>query len=362
MLRHAPDPDDELTYQGLLKGQAYLHSFGITGWQDAIVDATSHYRNYDAYLTAAGRGDLTGRVVGALWWDRAKGLEQIDDLVALRAGGQVGRFAATSVKIMQDGVCENFTGATLDPYLDEHGHPTDNRGLSMVEPELLKEAVTRLDALGFQVHFHALADRAVREALDAIEAARTANGFNDLRHHLAHIQIVHPDDLSRFRTLGALANAQPLWAAHEAQMDDLTIPFLGEPRWTWQYPFGSLVRHGATLVMGSDWSVSSPNPLEEMHVAVNRQMPSSYPFRVDNTEVFLPDERIDLATALAAFTMGSAYANHREHDTGSVEAGKRADLAVLDRNVFAHPVDEIAGARCLQTYVDGARVYAADDA
>jgi len=361
VLQHAPAPDDDLIYQGLLKGQAYLHSFGITGWQDAIVDATSHYRNYDAYLTAAGRGELTGRVVGALWWDRMKGLEQIDDLVALRAAGAAGRFAATSVKIMQDGVCENFTGAVLDPYLDADGHPTDNRGLSMVEPELLKEAVTRLDALGFQVHFHALADRAVREALDAIEGARTTNGYNDLRHHLAHIQIVHPDDLPRFRTLGALANAQPLWAAHEAQMDDLTIPFLGEPRWTWQYPFGSLVRHGATLVMGSDWSVSSPNPLEEMHVAVNRQMPASYPFRVDNTEVFLPDERLDLATALAAFTMGSAYANHREHDTGSIEVGKRADLAVLDRNVFAHPAQEIADARCLETYVDGDRVFAAPD-
>jgi len=358
VFQHAPDPDEDLIYQGLLKGQAYLHSFGITGWQDAIVDATSHYRNYDAYLTAAGRGELTGRVVGALWWDRKKGLEQIENLVALREAGQAGRFAATSVKIMQDGVCENFTGATLDPYLDEHGHPTDNRGISMVEPELLKEAVTRLDALGFQVHFHALADSAVREALDAIEAARTTNGYNDLRHHLAHIQIVHPDDLPRFRTLGALANAQPLWAAHEAQMDDLTIPFLGEPRWTWQYPFRSLVRHGATLVMGSDWSVSSPNPLEEMHVAVNRQMPPSYPFRVDNTEVFLPDERIDLATALAAFTMGSAYANHREHDTGSIEVGKRADFAVLDRNVFAHPVAEIADARCLETYIDGDRVFA----
>ncbi len=362
VVRHMPALADEMIYEGLLKGQAYLHSLGITGWQDAIVDASSHYSNYQSYLTAVDRDTLTGRVVGALWWERSKGLEQIDDLVALRAGGQVGRFAATSVKIMQDGVCENFTGATLDPYLDEHGHPTDNRGLSMVEPELLKEAVTRLDALGFQVHFHALADRAVREALDAIEAARTTNGFNDLRHHLAHIQIVHPEDLPRFRRLGALANAQPLWAAHEAQMDELTIPFLGEPRWTWQYPFASLVRHGATLVMGSDWSVSSPNPMEEMHVAVNRQMPADYTYRVDNRDVFLPDERIDLATAIGAFTMGSAYANHREHDTGSIEAGKRADLAVFDRNVFAHPVDEIAGARCLQTYVDGQLVYAAEDA
>ena len=360
--KHIPDVSNDFVYQALLKGQAYLHSFGITGWQDAIVTPTSHYRNYEAYLQAAERETLTGRVVGALWWDRARGLEQIDELQALREGGQRGRFAATSVKIMQDGICENFTAATLDPYLDEHGHATDNRGLSMVEPELLKEAVTRLDTLGFQVHFHALADRAVREALDAIEAARTTNGFNDLRHHLAHLQIVHPDDLHRFRELGALANAQPLWAAHEAQMDDLTIPFLGEPRWTWQYPFASLVRHGATLVMGSDWSVSSPNPLEEMHVAVNRKMPPSYPFRVDNTEVFLPDERIDLPTAMAAFTMGSAYANHREHDTGSIEVGKRADVAIFDRNVFELPVEEIADTHCVATYVDGERVFAAADA
>jgi predicted amidohydrolase YtcJ len=359
---HIPPTPAESMYQGVLKGQAYLHSLGITGWQDAIVDDGSLYGNHAAYLRAANEGVLTGRVVGALWWDRTKGLEQIDHLRELRETGVVGRFAATSIKIMQDGVCENFTAATLTPYLDAHGHPTDNAGISFVEPELLKEAVTQLDALGFQVHFHALADRAVRESLDAVEAARTANGMNDLRHHLAHIQIVHPDDLPRFRQLGALANAQPLWAAHEAQMDELTIPFLGPERASWQYPFGSLLRHGATLVMGSDWPVSTPDPMAEIHVAVNRKMPSNYVYRVDNADVFYPEERIDLPTAVAAFTAGSAYASHRETETGSIEVGKRADVAVFDRNIFATPVDEIAGARCLQTYVDGERVYAAADA
>ena len=186
--------------------------------------------------------------------------------------------------------------------------------------------------------------------------------MNDLRHHLAHIQIVHPDDLPRFRELGALANAQPLWAAHEAQMDELTIPFLGPERAGWQYPFGSLVRHGATLVMGSDWPVSSPDPMQEMHVAVNRQMPSNYAYRVDSTEVFYPEERIDLPTAVAAFTAGSAYANHLEAETGSIEVGKRADMGVFDRNIFGAPADEVASARCLQTFVDGERVYAAADA
>jgi predicted amidohydrolase YtcJ len=297
--------------------------------------------------------------VGALWWDRHRGAEQIDEFVELRARAEVGRFVATSVKIMQDGVCENYTAAVLEPYLDAHGVATENRGISFVEPEALKGYVSELDRLGFQVHFHALAERAVREGLDAIEAALVANGPSDNRHHLAHLQVVHPDDIPRFRALGAVANAQPLWAAHESQMDDLTIPFLGEPRWRWQYPFGSLVRAGAMLAMGSDWSVSSPDPLQEMHVAVNRQMPSDYPHKVERAEVFLPDERLDLPTSLAAFTMGSAYVNHLDERTGSIEVGKLADLAVVDRNLFEHPVEEIGEASVVQTFVEGARVYAA---
>jgi hypothetical protein len=359
--RLVPEPTDEQLLEGLLEGQAYLHSLGITAWQDAIVERDA-FDNYSSYLSAGRSGDLTARVVGALWWDRHGDLDQIDELVEMREGGSAGRFNATSVKIMQDGVCENFTAAVIDPYLDEHGRRTSNRGISFVEPELLKEAVTRLDALGFQVHFHALADRAVREALDAIEAARKTNGWSDGRHHLAHIQVVHPDDLPRFREVGAVANAQPLWAAHEAQMDELTIPFLGDPRWTWQYPFASLRRHGAVLAMGSDWSVSTPDPLEEMHVAVNRQMPADYTYRVDNREVFLPDERIDLATAIAGFTMGSAYVNHLDDVTGSIEIGKFADITVIDRDLFSHPAEEIASANAVLTFVEGQMVYAAADA
>jgi len=355
---HAPPPTPDEMFAGLLQGQTYLHSLGITAWQDAIVDASEQSDNLAAYLRAGADGTLTARVVGALWWERGRGLEQIDDLLGLRERGSAGRFAATSVKIMQDGVCENFTAAVLEPYLGHDGHPTDNRGISFVEPSLLKEAVTRLDALGFQVHFHSLAERAVRESLDAVEAARDANGMNDLRHHLAHIQVVHPDDIPRFRRLGAAANAQPLWAAHEGQMDELTIPFLGHPRATWQYPFASLQRSGATLAMGSDWSVSSPDPLEEMHVAVNRRMPADYPYPVDNREVFIPEERIDLATAIAGFTMGSAYVNHLEDRTGSIEEGKLADLVIVDRDLFAHSADEIADASVELTLVGGERVYA----
>ena len=360
--RLAPQPTPDDMYRGVLEGQRYLHALGITAWQDAAVSATSWGDNLGAYRRAAERGELTGRVIGALWWDRERGEEQIDELEQLREDGRVGRFAPTSVKIMQDGVCETFTAAVLEPYLDAEGRPTGNTGISFVDPDALRRAVTTLDARGFQVHFHALAERAVRECLDAVEAALLANGPGDGRHHLAHLQVVHPDDVPRFRTLRAVANAQPLWAAHEPQMDDLTIPFLGEPRWRWQYPFGTLARAGASLCFGSDWSVSTPDPMQALHVAVNRVMPDTYLYGSGVTEAFLPEERLDLATAIAAYTIGSAFVNHLDDVTGSIEVGKLADLAIVDRDLFAQPAGEIGLARIDATYVEGERVFLRDDA
>ncbi len=345
--------------QGLLVAQRYLHSLGITGWQDAIVGGP--YDSLDAYIALAGRGELTARVVAALWWERSRGDEQIEELLARRERGSVGRLRSTSVKIMQDGVLEDFTAAVLEPYLDAGGKPSQNRGISFVDPEPLKGYAARLDAEGFQVHIHAIGERAVREALDALEAARLANGANDHRHHIAHIQVVHPDDLPRFHQLDVVANGQPLWASYEGQMVNLTIPFLGPERTEWQYPFASLVRSGARLAFGSDWSVSSPNPMEEMAIAVHRQVPADQVEIVGKravTESFLPDERIDLATAIRSFTMGSAYVNHLDDVTGSIEVEKLADLAVVDRNLFDLSLDELADAKVLLTLVDGETVFA----
>jgi predicted amidohydrolase YtcJ len=344
--------------EGLRVAQQYLHSLGITAWQDAIVGGP--YDTLGAYTATAGRGALTARVVGSLWWDRHRGEEQIDELMAKRERSSVGQFRATTVKIMQDGVIEDFTAGVLEPYLGPDGTPTSNRGMSFVDPELLKACVTGLDAEGFQVHIHAIGERAVREALDALEAARAANGANDHRHHIAHIQVVHPDDIPRFRELGVVANAQPLWATLEGQMVNLTIPFLGPERSGWQYPFASLVRSGARLAFGSDWSVSSPNPMWEMAIAVHRQTPRRHADMVGERatkETFLPDERIDLATAIHAFTMGSAYVNHLDDVTGSIEVGKEADLVVVDRNLFDLSLDELADAKVELTMIAGAPVF-----
>ncbi|MGW2700205.1 amidohydrolase [Streptomyces sp. NPDC001340] len=337
----------------LLHAQRHLHALGITAWQDALVgDFLGMDDPAGAYLTAARDGSLTARVTGALWWDRERGAEQIPELVEKRAASSHGRFRAGTVKLMLDGVAENHTAALLDPYLDRCGCATANRGKSFIDPAQLPKYVTELDALGFQCHFHALGDRAVRDALDAVEAARAANGPNDNRPHLAHLQVVHPDDVPRFARLGATANIQPLWAAHEPQMDELTIPFLGPERAAWQYPFGALLRSGARLAAGSDWPVSSPDPLQGIHVAVNRVEPGS------TGPVFLPDERLSLPDALTAYTAGSAYVNHLD-DTGRVAVGALADLVVLDRDPLAGPPEAIAETSVALTYVEGERVYAA---
>ncbi|GAA0944056.1 amidohydrolase [Virgisporangium aurantiacum] len=346
----AVTPADRLA--GLLRAQTLLHSLGITAWQDAMVGGSNGYPDVsDAYLTAARDGLLTADVVGALWWDRERGAEQIPDLVDTRARFTVGRLRCSTVKIMQDGIVENFTAAMTSPYKDARGDATANTGLSFVDPAALCEHVTALDALDFQVHFHALGDRAVREALDAVAAARAANGFRDTRPHLAHLQVVDPADVPRFRGLGASANLQALWATHEPQMDELTVPFLGDGLAARQYPFGDLFRAGATLAAGSDWPVSSPDPMAAIHVAVNRRLHGR------TGAAFLPDQRVDLGTALAAYTAGSAYVNHRD-DTGTLAVGRRADLVVLDRDPFDGPPEEIGAARAARTYVDGALVYA----
>ncbi|MHB8892893.1 MAG: amidohydrolase [Candidatus Limnocylindrales bacterium] len=334
--------------RAILESQRFLHSLGITAWQDAWLTPPDQA----AYMALVASGELTARVIGAQWWERERGLEQIDAMVERRVNGRAGRFAATSVKLMIDGIVENQTASMTRPYLDVHGRATDNRGLDFIDPQDLKEVVVRIDALGFQPHFHALGDRAVRQALDAVEAARHANGWSDTRPHLAHIQVVHPDDLERFRKLGALANAQPYWAVLEDQMEELTLPFLGPEVSARQYPFRSLRANGATLVMGSDWSVSTPDPFLQMEVAVTRVSPESRRLR----EPFLPHEALELVDILTAATAGSAYANHLD-ETGTLAVGKLADMAILDRDLFDAGQGAIGETRVLATFVEGVSVH-----
>ena len=328
--------------------QTYLHSLGITGWQDAWVTEDT----LRAYVALTSRGELTAKVVAALWWDRHRNEDQIDDLVDMRSWGTVGNVRATTVKIMTDGVVENFTGAMVRPYRDAAGRETGNDGISYVGREQLTEAVTSLDRLGFQVHMHALGDRAVRDGLDACEVAIRINGKRDSRHHLAHLQVMRREDVPRFRELGVIANCQPFWAQPDPQMEVLTLPYLGEERARRQYLFADLAAAGAELAIGSDWSVTTPDPLQLLEVAINRTGPDAR-----DAEPFLPSQRLDLPAAIAAYTMGSARVQFNDRQCGSIEVGKDADIAVIDRNLFAPDSGPPADAKVELTLVAGRVVH-----
>jgi predicted amidohydrolase YtcJ len=334
--------------KALLRAQAELHALGITACQEAKVEEGA----FDAYVAVARRGDLTMRLEANLLWSAERGIDQLDELLEQRSRGTVGRLRVRGAKIFQDGVAENFTAAMLEPYLDGHGAATANRGLGMFAPERLQRDVTLLDAHGFQVHVHAIGDRAVRESLDALATARAANGDRDARHHLAHLQFVHPADVPRFAELGVVANVSPLWAVRSGYVEELTLPFVSEEVAATMYPFGTLLRAGARLAFGSDWAVSTADPFPQLEVAVQRREPG----RPDE-EPLLPDERLELETALAAFTLGSAYVNHLDRETGSIEVGKLADLVVVDRDLGDVGAGAIGDACVELTLVGGQPVH-----
>jgi predicted amidohydrolase YtcJ len=344
-----PPPTPAELAGALDEAQRYLHSLGITAWQDAGVAPPE----LATYRAAAAAGRLSVRVVASQLWDSSRGLEQVPDLVAARDASASVRLRASTVKFFVDGIIENGTALMSEPYLDARGEPTANRGMPMVDPDLLRAAVLELDRLGFQCHFHAIGDGASALALDAVAEAHAANGAGDRRHHIAHLEVVHPEQIGRFAALDVTANIQPIWATLDSQMLTLRLPVLGPRRAAWQYPFRSLQRAGARLAGGSDWTVSTPNPLLEVEAAITR-------IDADDRamEPFLPAERLDLDTALRAYTIGSAFVNHLDAETGTLQVGNLADLVILDRDLRAGgaPIGE---ARVLRTFVEGREVYRA---
>jgi len=357
-----PEPTEEELLAGLLAGQQHLHSQGITHYQDACVGSAAEIGvadSFGAYLRAAREGLLSASVIGALWWDRMRGIEQIEELVERRETAGSGPFCATSIKIMLDGVAETETAAMSEPYLDATGGQSLHAGEPFIDQAQLNEIVTSLSERGFQVHIHAIGDLAVRMALDAYETVPRGERIAR-RHHIAHLQFINPHDISRFGELGVIANFQPLWACNDAQMTELTVPKVGPERATWQYLISSVAKAGGTLAFGSDWPVSSANPLQEIHVAVNRTLyadPRGEQGPSSRTPL-LPQEAITLASAVKAFTEGVAFVNHQQDFLGKIAPGYRGDLCVLDKDIFLTPPDEIAASSVTLTVAAGKVVYA----
>jgi predicted amidohydrolase YtcJ len=330
--------------QGLRRYLKLSASFGITSLQEARAD--EHY--LEAYEELDRRGELTAHVVAAAEIDVAKGTEQVEHFEALRRKYHRRRYRTTAVKIFADGVIESRTAALLEPYTDT----SDDFGKANIEPDVLNRLVEALDRLGFQIHVHAIGDRAIRNSLNAFEYARQRNGPRDSRHHIAHLELINPMDIPRFRKLGVIANFQPLWAYADSYIKDLTLPVLGPNRSRWLYPIRSVANSGAVLVCGSDWDVTSMNPLECIQVGITRRGLAEEP-----GPAWIPEETVDLSTLLAGYTINGAYLSFEETDTGSIEVGKLADLVIINRNLFEVPPREIHQCKVLLTLLEGKMIY-----
>jgi len=342
--KHLPELSPEDYLQGARAGLALANRFGITSLQEA----SAHEKILEAYLELDRCGELTARVLAAQYVDPKQDTAQIATLAQRRDKYHGQNLHATAAKIFADGVIESHTAALLEPYVDR---PND-RGIPNWEPEKLTRVAIALDQAGFQIHTHAIGDRAIRMTLDALAAAQQANGKRDARHHIAHLELIDPNDIPRFRQLEVVATFQALWAYADPYITELTEPVLGAQRSRWLYPIASVAQTGATLAGGSDWSVSSMNPLDAIQVAITRR-------GLEDTtgKVWIEEELIDLPTMLAAYTINGAFVNHQEKNTGSLEVGKAADVIVLDRNLFEIPAHEIHRAKVLLTLLEGREVY-----
>ena len=315
-------------------------SFGIT----AIVDANADSTMLEAYRLMDSMGTLPVRVTAAQDLGLTPGVGKVERVKRLRDHFHRPLVTANSAKIFMDGVIEARTAALLAPYVDRRGY----RGDPSLSQASLDSLVGELDRAGVQIHIHAIGDRAIRMSLDAYEKAMTQAGPGERRHQIAHLELIDPADIPRFGPLGIIANFQPLWAYDDPYIVDLTIPALGPTRSRWLYPIQSVLSAGAIVVGGSDWPVSSMNPLEAIQVAITRRAPDAGPGKG-----WIPEERADLRAMLRAYTIQGAFARSADSSTGSLEVGKRADLVFLDHNLFELAPHDIAKARVLLTIMDG---------
>ncbi|MEO6057496.1 MAG: amidohydrolase [Gemmatimonadales bacterium] len=328
---------------GLERAERLAGSFGIT----TVFSANTDEDELRAFAAADRAGRLTVRVIAALTAPGG-GDTMLTRLRDWRRRYATPHVRPTAVKLFQDGVIEARTAAMLAPYLDRHG----DSGTPRRDQATLDTLVAMLDRDGFQIHVHAIGDRAIRMTLDALERARAADGPRDARHAIAHLELIDPADIPRFRALGVVANFEARWANGDEYLTRLTEPALGRGRSRWLYPIASVVRSGAVVTGGSDWSVSSLDPLEAIEVGISHREPG------DTTSApWNPAERVDLPAMLALYTINAAWAHHQERETGSIEVGKLADLVVLDRNLFEVPVARIHEARVVRTLLGGRTLF-----
>ncbi|MEY9872970.1 putative amidohydrolase YtcJ [Streptacidiphilus sp. MAP12-33] len=295
--------------------------YGIT----TVVEPQNSLDDLELFERAEAEGRLRSRLVAALFHPRGTGEADLAEFAAAARRHDGDRMRVGPLKLYIDDVVEPHTAALLEPYAG-HAH---HRGETFYPPAEFAETVAALDAAGFQLFVHATGDRGIRTVLDAFEYARTVNGPRDARHQVVHVECLDPADVPRFAQLDVVACMQPRHCAPDiAGPGQDWAEAVGKERWTKAWPMRTLRDSGARLAFSSDWNVAEMDPMVGLFTAVTRQGLTGGP-------AWMPDETVDLATAIHGYTMGSAWANHLERRLGSVTVGKQADLVLLSRDLFA---------------------------
>jgi predicted amidohydrolase YtcJ len=334
---HLPWGSADRRYRRLRHSLDQAIRCGIT----TVVEPQSGLDDLPLYQQARDDGTLACRLIAALFLSPAADLGVLEDFEAACRRYDDDQLRVGPVKLYIDDVMEQHTAALLEPYADVPA----TRGGTYYEPDAFADLVTALDARGFQVLIHAVGDRGVQVALDSIEYARAVNGPRDARHQLVHAELVAQADLPRFGQLGVVACMQPRHCAEDVGGPEWRAA-VGPARWPWAWPVRSLLEAGAAVAFSSDWNVAEMDPLTGIYTAVTRQ-------GLAGGDPFVPEQAVDLAAAIHAYTVGGAYANFCEQHRGSLAPGMAADLIALSGNLFELAPEAIRDCRVELTMVAG---------
>jgi predicted amidohydrolase YtcJ len=334
------EPDEARQKQLLKQGLAQAAELGLTSVHNMDGDAGQ----LALYAALEQAGELSLRVYVPFDVKPGTPPEALAEAAEMRRMYQSDMVRGGCVKFFMDGVIETYTGLLTGDYAGRPG----NRGGALFSAAHFNRMATAADRLGLQIFVHATGDGAVRRALDGFEAAQQANGRRDSRHRVEHVELIHPDDVSRFAELGVIASMQPAHCPPPDGSDPWTAR-VGQTRWACSFAWQTLRDAGARLVFGSDWPVATQNPFAGLQAALNRQ-----PWAPG-----LPDQRQSLTNALLSYTRDAAYAEFQEHQKGQLRPGMLADLVLLSEDIFSLPAAAIGRVRPVLTVCDGQIVYEA---
>ena len=337
-----PESEMKEIVRNLMKG---LASCGITAVSDMSADDYLEYfhKRYKLFQQMENEGEITSRIH---IFTRLMGLTDFSAAKALSREFCSEKLQVTGLKGFLDGVTSTYTGLLLEPYTDRPD--TAGEGVPLASKEALEASVIAGNAAGLPVRIHCIAEGSVRMALDAYEASLKVNGRHGLKNTVEHIETIHPDDIPRFTELDVIPSMQP---EHLSMDADEKLTRMGKERCRWEWPHRSLLDAGAMLAFGTDFPVVPYDPFPNIYSALARKNFDGTNARAENGEY------ITVAEALSAYTLGSAMAYGRENELGTLEKGKLADVAVIDRDLFTAAPEEIKNASVILTVMDGKVIF-----